>query len=43
MILEQPWQKRLSEDAVHRDIEIGEQQPGELQPRLIDNVTAFGR
>jgi hypothetical protein len=36
-------QKRLCTDAVHRPIEICEQQPGELQPRLIDDMATLGR
>jgi hypothetical protein len=35
-------QKRLSDDALHRSVEIGEQEPGKLKPRLIDDITVFG-
>jgi hypothetical protein len=35
-------QKRLSDDTAHGGVEVSAQQPGELQPRFIDHVTAFG-
>ena len=33
-------QKRLSDDALYGSVEVGEQEPGKLKPRLIDDVTA---